>query len=80
MPSLDPYDAVLLLSFGGPDGPADVLPFLENVTGGRGIPSERLLEVAEHYTAVGGKSPINASMSARSALPPASSAGRSRVR
>jgi protoporphyrin/coproporphyrin ferrochelatase len=59
VPSLDPYDAVLLLSFGGPDGPADVLPFLENVTGGRGIPHERLLEVAEHYAAVGGKSPIN---------------------
>jgi ferrochelatase len=59
VPSLDPYDAVLLLSFGGPDGPADVLPFLANVTRGRGIPEERLLEVAEHYTAVGGKSPIN---------------------
>ena len=59
MPSLDPYDAVLLLSFGGPDGPADVLPFLENVTRGRGIPRERLLGVAEHYDAVGGKSPIN---------------------
>jgi ferrochelatase len=59
VPSLDPYDAVLLLSFGGPDGPDDVLPFLENVTGGRAIPRERLLEVAEHYAAVGGKSPIN---------------------
>ncbi len=59
MPSLDPYDAVLLLSFGGPEGPADVLPFLENVTRGRGIPRERLLGVAEHYDAVGGKSPIN---------------------
>ncbi len=59
MASLDPYDAVLLLSFGGPEGPADVLPFLENVTRGRGIPRERLLDVAEHYDAVGGVSPIN---------------------
>jgi protoporphyrin/coproporphyrin ferrochelatase len=58
--SLDPYDAVLLVSFGGPEGPADVLPFLENVTRGRGIPRERLLDVAEHYDAVGGVSPINA--------------------
>jgi len=57
--SLDPYDAVLLLSFGGPEGPDDVLPFLENVTRGRGIPPERLAEVAEHYDAVGGRSPIN---------------------
>jgi ferrochelatase len=59
VPSLDPYDAVLLLSFGGPNGPADVLPFLENVTRGRGIPTERLMEVAAHYDAVGGRSPIN---------------------
>jgi len=56
---LDPYDAVLLLSFGGPEGPEDVVPFLENVTRGRGVPAERLLEVATHYEAVGGKSPIN---------------------
>jgi len=54
------YDAFLLLSFGGPEGPDDVLPFLENVTRGRGIPRERLDEVAEHYYAVGGVSPINA--------------------
>lgn len=54
------YDAFLLLSFGGPEGPDDVLPFLENVTRGRGIPSERLAEVAEHYRARGGVSPINA--------------------
>ncbi len=54
------YDAFLLLSFGGPDGPDDVLPFLENVTRGRGIPAERLAEVAEHYYALGGASPINA--------------------
>ncbi|MGD0699915.1 MAG: ferrochelatase [Trebonia sp.] len=54
------YDAFLLLSFGGPDGPDDVLPFLENVTRGRGIPAERLAEVAGHYYALGGASPINA--------------------
>ena len=57
MPS---YDAFLLLSFGGPEGPDDVLPFLENVTRGRGVPRDRLAEVAEHYYAVGGVSPINA--------------------
>jgi protoporphyrin/coproporphyrin ferrochelatase len=56
---LAPYDAVLLLSFGGPDGPDDVLPFLRNVTAGRGIPDERLAEVAEHYHHFGGRSPIN---------------------
>jgi ferrochelatase len=54
------YDAFLLLSFGGPEGPDEVLPFLENVTRGRGIPAERLAEVAEHYYATGGISPINA--------------------
>ena len=54
------YDAFLLLSFGGPEGPDDVLPFLENVTAGRGVPRERLAEVAEHYYAAGGVSPINA--------------------
>ena len=59
MTSLAPYDAVLLLSFGGPDGPDDVLPFLRNVTAGRGIPDERLAEVAEHYHHFGGRSPIN---------------------
>jgi ferrochelatase len=53
------YDAFLLLSFGGPEGPGDVLPFLENVTRGRGIPAARLAEVAEHYYAVDGVSPIN---------------------
>ncbi len=56
---LEPYDALLLVSFGGPEGPDDVLPFLNNVTRGRGIPPERLAEVAEHYHAVGGRSPIN---------------------
>lgn len=55
-----PYDAVLVLSFGGPEGPADVVPFLENVTRGRGIPPERLHQVAAHYQALGGVSPINA--------------------
>ena len=53
------YDAVLVVSFGGPEKPEDVLPFLENVTRGRNIPRERLLEVAEHYYHFGGKSPIN---------------------
>lgn len=53
------YDALLLLSFGGPEKPDDVLPFLENVTKGRGIPKERLIEVAEHYHHLGGRSPIN---------------------
>ena len=53
------FDAVLLLSFGGPNGPDDVLPFLENVTRGRGVPSERLEEVAEQYHLFGGVSPIN---------------------
>ncbi|MGW5381740.1 ferrochelatase [Nocardia sp. NPDC003963] len=53
-------DALLLLSFGGPEGPDDVLPFLENVTRGRGVPPERLAEVAQHYLHFGGVSPINA--------------------
>ena len=53
------YDAFLLVSFGGPEGPDEVMPFLENVTRGRGIPPERLASVAEHYYAVGGVSPIN---------------------
>src|SRR5260370_30646492 len=54
------YDAFLLLSFGGPEGPDDVLPFLRNVTRGRGVPEARLEEVAEHYIAFGGVSPLNA--------------------
>ena len=53
------YDAFLLVSFGGPEGPDDVLPFLRNVTRGRDIPPERLEAVAEHYDAFGGVSPIN---------------------
>jgi ferrochelatase len=55
-----PYDALLLLSFGGPEGEDDVVPFLENVTRGRGIPKERLAEVGRHYFLFGGVSPINA--------------------
>lgn len=51
--------AFLLLSFGGPEGPDDVLPFLRNVTRGRGVPEERLAQVAEHYAHFGGVSPIN---------------------
>ena len=54
------YDALLLVGFGGPEGPDDVMPFLENVTHGRGIPRERLEEVSHHYLALGGVSPINA--------------------
>nr|WP_246858620.1 ferrochelatase [Citricoccus sp. SGAir0253] len=54
-----PYDALLLASFGGPEGQDDVIPFLRNVTRGRGIPDERLEEVATHYRANGGVSPIN---------------------
>ncbi|MFF3572076.1 ferrochelatase [Nocardia jiangxiensis] len=54
------FDAVLLLSFGGPERPEDVMPFLENVTRGRGVPRERLEEVAQHYLHFGGVSPINA--------------------
>lgn len=57
--ALAPYDAVLLLSFGGPDRPEDVLPFMRNVTRGMGIPEERLVEVSGHYSLFGGKSPIN---------------------
>lgn len=53
------YDGILLASFGGPEGQDDVIPFLRNVTGGRGIPDERLEEVAVHYRHYGGVSPIN---------------------
>jgi ferrochelatase len=58
-PDPTPYDAFLLVSFGGPEQPEDVVPFLENVTRGRGIPRERLAEVGEHYFQLGGRSPIN---------------------
>jgi ferrochelatase len=53
------YDAILLSSFGGPEGQDDVIPFLRNVTRGRGVPDERLEEVAHHYRVHGGVSPIN---------------------
>ena len=56
---LSPFDAVVLMSFGGPEGPDDVVPFLKNVTAGRGIPEERLKEVGEHYYMFDGVSPIN---------------------
>ncbi|MBV9921939.1 MAG: ferrochelatase [Pseudonocardia sp.] len=54
------FDALLVLSFGGPEGPQDVRPFLENVTRGRGVPPERLDAVEEHYRHFGGVSPLNA--------------------
>lgn len=53
------YDAILLTSFGGPEGPDEVMPYLERVTAGRGVPRERLEEVSHHYMALGGVSPIN---------------------
>lgn len=53
------YDAILVTSFGGPEGPDDVMPFLENVLRGKNVPRERMLQVAEHYYHFGGKSPIN---------------------
>jgi protoporphyrin/coproporphyrin ferrochelatase len=56
---MPPYDAFLLVSFGGPEGPEDVIPFLRNVTRGRAVPPERLEQVAEHYYRFGGVSPIN---------------------
>ena len=57
--SLGGYDAILVVGFGGPEKRQDVIPFLENVTRGRGVPRERLLAVAEHYDHFGGVSPIN---------------------
>jgi ferrochelatase len=56
---MPPYDAFLLVSFGGPESRADVIPFLRNVTAGRDVPAERLEQVAEHYYLLGGASPIN---------------------
>ncbi len=53
------YDAVVVVSFGGPEDPAEVMPFLRNVTRGRAVPAARLDEVARHYLARGGRSPIN---------------------
>jgi len=59
-PSQGPVDALLVLSFGGPEGPDEVRPFLENVVRGRGVPPERLDAVEEHYQHFGGVSPLNA--------------------
>jgi len=53
------YDAILIVSFGGPEKHGDVLPFLENVLRGRNVPRERMLAVAEHYYHFDGKSPMN---------------------
>ncbi len=58
------FDAFLLVGFGGPEGPDDVLPFLENVTRGRGIPKERLAVVEAHYQRFGGVSPLNGQLRA----------------
>jgi ferrochelatase len=57
--TLNDFDALVVLSFGGPEKPDDVMPFLENVLRGRNVPRDRMLEVAEHYYHFGGKSPIN---------------------
>ncbi len=54
------YDAILVMSFGGPEGPEDVMPFLDNVLRGKNVPDERKQEVAHHYLDFGGKSPLNA--------------------
>jgi protoporphyrin/coproporphyrin ferrochelatase len=56
---MNSFDALLVVSFGGPEKKEDVLPFLENVLRGRGVPRERMLEVAEHYYHFDGRSPIN---------------------
>src|ERR1700726_3834926 len=53
------YDAILVVSFGGPEKREDVIPFLENVLRGRNVPRERMLAVAEHYYHFDGKTPIN---------------------
>src|SRR4051812_28737425 len=54
-----PYDAILIVGFGGPEGREDVMPFLENVLRGRNVPRERMLQVAEHYFHFDGVSPLN---------------------
>jgi ferrochelatase len=75
--SAPPVDALLLVSFGGPEAPEDVLPFMENVTRGRGIPQARLEEVSRHYLDVfGGVSPINAQARALKAMLEAELAAR----
>ncbi|WP_347354229.1 ferrochelatase [Intrasporangium sp.] len=56
---MQPYDALVLVGFGGPEAPGEVIPFLRRVTAGRAVPDERLAEVARHYHHVGGRSPIN---------------------
>src|SRR4051812_36605086 len=56
---MNEYDAILVVSFGGPEKPDDVIPFLENVLRGKNVPRERMMAVAEHYYHFGGKSPIN---------------------
>ncbi len=53
------FDSIILVSFGGPEGPDDVVPFLENVLRGKNVPQQRMLEVVEHYQQFGGVSPIN---------------------
>jgi len=58
-PDAEPYDALLLYSFGGPDASGDVLPFLRHVTRGKSVPAERLVEVGAHYERFGGRSPLN---------------------
>src|SRR6186997_332311 len=64
-----PFDAVLLVAFGGPQGPSDVRPFLENVLRGRRVSPERIEEVAHHYAHFGGVSPLTAlTMAQASAL------------
>ena len=57
--SAEGFQALLIVSFGGPEQPSDVRPFLDNVTRGRGVPPERLAEVEQNYLAFGGRSPIN---------------------
>ena len=64
IPSSKSYDALLLISYGGPEKPDDVMPFLENVVRGKNVPRERLMEVARHYEFFGGVSPINAEVRA----------------
>ena len=54
-----PFDALIVISFGGPEGQDEVMPFLENVLRGKNVPHERMLEVSEHYKHFGGVSPIN---------------------
>ena len=55
----NPYDAILIMSFGGPEGMDDVMPFLDNVLRGKNVPDERKREVAHHYELFGRFSPIN---------------------